>query len=81
MTKKNKIFIDKTARRDINSIYSYYEFNYGKAYSNKYMKTCKNKINILCEFPYIVVLTIMIPQLMLILEKLLLEDIVCFILS
>ena len=57
MTKKNKIFIDKTARRDINSIYSYYEFNYGKAYSNKYMKTFKNKINILCEFPYIGVLT------------------------
>lgn len=57
MTKKNKIFIDKTARRDINSIYSFYEFNYGKTYSNKYMKTFKNKINILCEFPYIGVLT------------------------
>lgn len=57
MTKKNKIFIDKTARRDINSICSFYEFNYGKTYSKKYMKTFKNKINILCEFPYIGVLT------------------------
>ena len=49
MTKKNKIFIDKTARRDINSIYSFYEFNYGKTYSKKYMKIFKSKINILCE--------------------------------
>lgn len=57
MTKKNKIFIDKTARRDTNSIYSFYEFNYGKSYSNKYMKTFRKKINILCEFPYIGVLT------------------------
>lgn len=57
MTKKNKIFIDKTARRDINSIYSFYEFNYGKTYSKNYMKIFKNKINILCEFPYIGVLT------------------------
>ncbi|MBP3503982.1 MAG: type II toxin-antitoxin system RelE/ParE family toxin [Bacilli bacterium] len=57
MTKKNKIFIENTARRDINSIYSFYEFNYGKTYSKKYMKTFKNKINILCEFPYIGVLT------------------------
>lgn len=57
MTKKNKIFIDKAARRDINSIYSFYEFNYGKTYSKKYMKTFKNKINILCEFPCIGVLT------------------------
>lgn len=57
MMKKNKIFIDKTARRDINSIYSFYEFNYGKTYSKKYMKTFKSKINILCEFPYIGVLT------------------------
>lgn len=57
MTKKNKIFIDKTARRDINSIYSFYEFNYGKTYSKKYMKIFKSKINILCEFPYIGVLT------------------------
>ena len=31
--------------------------NYSKTYSKKYMKTFKNKINILCEFPYIGVLT------------------------
>ena len=43
MTKKNKIFIEHTARRDIDSIYSFYEFNCGKAYSKKYLKTFKNK--------------------------------------
>lgn len=51
ITKKNKIFIDKTARRDINSIYSFYEFNYGKSYSNKYMKTFRKKLTFYVNFP------------------------------
>ena len=57
MTKKNKIFIENAAKRDLNSIYSFYKYNYGKNYSSKYIQAFKSKINILCDFPYIGVLT------------------------